>query len=33
MNIAGAQLEEMTAVQAIDMIKTTLDTMVEEGEI
>lgn len=33
MNIAGAQLEEMTAIQAIDMIKTTLDTMAEEGEI
>ncbi len=33
MNIAGAQLEEMTAIQAIDMIKTTLDTMAEEGEL
>ena len=33
MNIAGAQLEEMTVIQAIDMIKTTLDTMAEEGEL
>ena len=33
LNIAGAQLENVTAEDAVDMIKSTLDNMVEEGEV
>ena len=33
MNIAGAQMQDITVGQGIDMVKSTLDTMIEEGEI
>jgi nicotinic acid mononucleotide adenylyltransferase len=33
MSVAGAQLENVTAEDAVDMIKSTLDNMVEEGEV
>ena len=33
MNIAGAQLENMTSAEAIDVIKDTINTMLQEGAI
>lgn len=33
MNIAGAQMEDISVGQAIALVKTTLDTMIEEGEL
>jgi len=33
MNIAGAQMEDISVEQAMDILKSTLDSMIEEGEI
>lgn len=33
MNVAGCQMEDVTLTEAIAVIKETLDTMIEEGEI
>ncbi len=33
MNIAGCQMEDVTVAEAIAVIKNTLDTMIQEGEI
>ncbi len=33
MTIAGAQLKDMTVEEAIDLVKSTLDNMIQEGEI
>jgi c-di-AMP phosphodiesterase-like protein len=33
MNIAGCQMEDVSLAEAIAVIKETLDTMIEEGEI
>ena len=33
MNIAGAQLEDITVGQAMDLMKATLDNMIREGEL
>ena len=33
MNIAGCQMEDTSLVEGIGIIKRTLDTMLEEGEI
>ena len=33
MSVAGAQLENVTPEEAVDLIKSTLDNMVEEGEV
>ena len=33
MNIAGAQLSDTTVMDAIELLKKTLDTMVQEGAI
>lgn len=32
-NIAGAQLKDMSLTQALDLLKKTIDTMLEEGDI
>ena len=33
MNIAGAQMEDATPGEAVRVIKRTLDTMIEEGDL
>ena len=33
MNVAGCQMEDVTLTEAISVIKNTLDTMIQEGEI
>ena len=33
MNIAGAQLEDVSAAQAAEIIKETINTMLQEGNI
>lgn len=33
MTIAGAQLKDVTVDEAIELVKKTLDNMIEEGEI
>lgn len=33
MTIAGAQLKDVTVDEAIELVKKTLDGMIEEGEI
>ena len=33
MNIAGAQLENVNAQQAVEIIKDTINTMLQEGAI
>ena len=33
MNIAGAQMDSVTIEQCIEMVKTTIDTMIQEGDL
>ncbi len=33
LNIAGCQMEDVTVTEAIAIIKKTLDTMIEEGDL
>lgn len=33
MNIAGAQLENISVEQGIEIMKATLDTMIQEGDL